>query len=101
VIAKIFKWLNMAIDLRCEDVVNRRDTIEYAKQDRNAALAAEAARTAKFEHAHNEAKTAFDEKVDAEMAKEAAEQQEEEGEEEKPKKARPEFDFVGFKSEFD
>jgi len=73
VIAKIFKWLNMAIDLRCEDVVNRRDTIEYAKQDRNAALAAEAARTAKFEHAHNEAKTAFDEKVDAEMAKEAAE----------------------------
>jgi len=38
VLCKILKWVNMAVDLRCEDVVNRRDNIEYMKQDRNAAL---------------------------------------------------------------
>jgi hypothetical protein len=56
VLCKILKWVNMAIDLRCEDVVNRRDNLEYMKQDRNAALNAEAARTNKFENAHNDAK---------------------------------------------
>jgi len=49
VLCKIFRWVNMAVDIRCEDVVNRRDNIEYMKQDRNAALQAEAARTSKFE----------------------------------------------------
>jgi hypothetical protein len=56
VLCKILKWVNMAIDLRCEDVVNRRDNLEYMKQDRNSALNAEAARTNKFENAHNDAK---------------------------------------------
>lgn len=56
VLSKILKWVNMAIDLRCEDVVNRRDNIEYMKQDRNAALNAENNRISKFDHAHNEAK---------------------------------------------
>jgi len=31
VLSKILKWVNMAIDLRCEDVVNRRDNLEYMK----------------------------------------------------------------------
>lgn len=50
------RWLELAIDLRCEDVVNRRDNIEYMKQDREAALAADAARSAKFEQMHSDSK---------------------------------------------
>ena len=44
VLAKLLRWVNLALELRSDDVVNRRDNIEYMKQDRNAALAAEAAR---------------------------------------------------------
>jgi len=59
----------MAIDIRCEDVVTRRDHIEMLKHERQAAVEAEAARSAKYEATLAEAKTAFEEKVDAEMAK--------------------------------
>ena len=92
----------MAIDIRCEDVVTRRDHIEMLKHERQAAVEAEAARSAKYEATLAEAKTAFEEKVDAEMAKQAEEEEEpEEGEEPKPKKERPNFDLIEFKTEFD
>jgi hypothetical protein len=35
VLRQIYRWINLAIDLRVEDVVNRRDTVEYLKQERN------------------------------------------------------------------
>jgi hypothetical protein len=35
---QIFKWVNLAIDIRIEDIVSRRDTVEYLKADRNQAL---------------------------------------------------------------
>lgn len=31
VMVKILRWLNLAIDLRVEDVARRRDTVELAK----------------------------------------------------------------------
>jgi hypothetical protein len=44
VMGKILKWIQLALDIRCEDIVNRRDTVEYIKQDREQAMRAEAER---------------------------------------------------------
>lgn len=102
VVAKLLKWVNMALDIRCEDVVTRRDNIEMLKQERQAAVEAEAARSAKYEATLADAKAAFEEKVDAEMAKAEEEAAaEEEGEEPAPVKERPNFDLIEFKTEFD
>ena len=49
VTGKIFRWVSMALDLRCEDVVSRRDGIEVLKKQREDAIAADAERTAKYE----------------------------------------------------
>ena len=49
VMSKIYKWVAMAIELRCEDVVSRRDGIEVLKKEREDAIAADAERTAKRE----------------------------------------------------
>jgi len=35
VLRQIYRWINLAIDLRVEDIVSRRDTVEYLKQERN------------------------------------------------------------------
>jgi hypothetical protein len=44
VMGKLLKWIQLALDIRCEDIVNRRDTVEYIKQDREQAMRAEAER---------------------------------------------------------
>jgi hypothetical protein len=31
VMVKILRWLNLAIDLRVEDIIKRRDAVELAK----------------------------------------------------------------------
>ena len=46
---KLYKWVQTALDLRCEDVVSRRDTIEGLKKEREDAIAADKERTAKRE----------------------------------------------------
>jgi hypothetical protein len=33
-LGKILKWVRLALEVRIDDVVNRRDTVEYIKQDR-------------------------------------------------------------------
>jgi hypothetical protein len=43
-VAKLLKWVNTALDIRCDDVVTRRDNIEILKQERQAAVEAEAVR---------------------------------------------------------
>lgn len=55
VLGKIFRWVQNAIELRCEDVVARRDGIEYLKKEREDAIAADSDRTAKLEAARAEA----------------------------------------------
>lgn len=35
---KLFQWVQMAIELRCEDVVSRRDNIEELKNAREVAI---------------------------------------------------------------
>ena len=62
----------MALEIRCEDVVNRRDMVEYIKQDREQSMRAEAERLKKFEVELAEKKQIFEE-AQAEAAKEAEE----------------------------
>lgn len=106
VMSKILKWLHLVLEIRCEDVVRRRDAVEVAKQERETAIKLDNARKEKYEKELGEKKAAFDEAVDAEIAKQqaAAEAAAEEEEGEKPpapEAARPEFNEAEFKAEFD
>lgn len=67
--AKIFRWIQLVIDIRCEDVIKRRDAVEVAKQEREHAIKLDNLRKEKYEKELNEKKAAFDEAVDAELAK--------------------------------
>lgn len=69
VMAKIFRWIQLVIDIRCEDVIKRRDAVEVAKQEREHAIKLDNLRKEKYEKELNEKKAAFDEAVDAELAK--------------------------------
>jgi len=105
VMGKLLKWINLAIDIRCEDVVMRRDHLEHLKIERHAAEEASKAREAKYETELGAAREEFEAKVDAEMAKAeeeaAAAAEEEGGEAPAAAKERPEFDLVSFKHTFD
>jgi hypothetical protein len=71
VLIKIFRWIQLAIDIRIEDVTHRRDTVELHKQDRENAERAEEARQEKYAKELEERKAAFEEAVDAELQKQA------------------------------
>lgn len=98
---KVLQWIKLALDIRIEDIVNRRDTVEYIKQDREQAIRADAERTKKYEAEVAEKKQAFDEAqaAEAEKAKEAGEEPavDDNGE---PKPV-PQFDELEFKVEFE
>ena len=49
VMSKLYKWVATAIELRCEDVVSRRDAIELLKKEREDAIAADNERKNKYE----------------------------------------------------
>lgn len=106
VMVKILRWLLLAIELRVEDIVRRRDAVEMAKQERENCQKLENLRLEKYEKDLAEKKQAFEEQVDADLAKAAealAAKEVPEGEEpEQPVEApRPEFDANEFKLEFD
>jgi len=111
VMAKIYRWIQLVVDIRCEDVIKRRDAVEVAKQERENAIKLDNLRKDKYEKELTEKKVAFDEAVDAELAKVAAAAEAEkpepvEGEEPKEEAEpaavnRPEFDEREFKGEFD
>jgi len=98
VLGKVLKWIQLALEIRCEDVVTRRDNVEYIKQDRAQAELAEAERSRKYQSEFAEKKAAFDETAQA-AAAEAKEKEGEEGAEE----AKPAavFNEEEFKTEFD
>lgn len=58
---KILRWLNLAIDLRCEDVVKRRDAVELAKQERDNCIKLENIRKEKYGKELAEKNQAFEE----------------------------------------
>ena len=56
ILGRIHRWITQALDLRIEDVRNRRDTIAVLKYERDQALADDQARTEKREAALEEKK---------------------------------------------
>ena len=71
VLIKIYRWIQLAIDIRIEDVTRRRDTVEFHKQERENATRAEEQRQEKYAKELEERKAAFEEAVDAELQKQA------------------------------
>ena len=47
VMGRIYRWVHQAIELRSEDVKNRRDTVAHLKHERELAVAEDKARTEK------------------------------------------------------
>ena len=56
ILGRIHRWVNQALDLRVEDVRNRRDTVAMLKHEREQAMAEDKARTEKYEAALEERK---------------------------------------------
>lgn len=93
----------MAIELRIEDVVSRKDNKEEEKNAREIAIQQHNDRAAKFEAARKEAEEAFDAKVEEDKAKKRAEEGEAASDEEKDeaeKKDEPQFPLEEFIAEF-
>jgi len=101
IMGKILKWVQLGLEIRCEDVVMRRDHLEHLKVERQGAEEASKAREAKYETEMNVAREEFDTKQEEEKVKAQAEADAaaEEGEEAAPvKQDWPEFDLVSFKA---
>ena len=56
VLGRVHRWVTQALDLRVEDVRNRRDTVAQLKHEREQAMAEDKARTEKREAALEEKK---------------------------------------------
>lgn len=63
-LGKILKWVRLALEVRIDDVVNRRDTVEYIKQDREQSKKAALERQKKYEIELADKKAAFEESND-------------------------------------
>lgn len=100
VLRQIYRWINLAIDLRVEDVVNRRDTVEYLKQERNNQLRLNQERAALRERAYAEAKELHERRIDEELAR-LAEADPEDENATKTLPPRQPFDETSFQTEFD
>jgi len=62
VLRQILRWINLAIDIRIDDIISRKDTVEYLKQERNNQLRLNQERANLRERAYNEAKDLHDRK---------------------------------------
>ena len=69
VLSKILTWIHIAIEIRVEDVVRRRDAVEHKKYERDHAISLDNKRKEKYEKELIERKNAFEEAVDVEIAK--------------------------------
>lgn len=49
VMSKVLQWLRLAIELRCEDVVARRDAVEFKRYEREKQIIAVSERQKNFE----------------------------------------------------
>ena len=96
VLGKIFRWLLMALELRIEDVTNRKKGKEKEREFRQDAIEREAERQERYQAALAEEKEAFEAKVDAERA---AHEEREDAEDEEFEE--PEFNEEEFKNNWD
>jgi len=67
--AKLFQWVNLAIELRIENVVSRRDAIEEKRHEREMAIVANNERQAKLDAALEEAQNGWTAVQDEQEAK--------------------------------
>lgn len=104
ILGRIHRWIAQALDLRVEDVRNRRDTIAILKHEREQALAEDKSRTEKREAALEEKQTEHEEK-EAENAKKYMEEQDSQDEDgnaiEKVEYEKQEVNLDEFNIEFD
>ena len=99
-LGKIYRWLLMALELRIEDVTNRKKQKEKEREYRADAMEREAERVERFGTQLQEEKDAFEAKLEAEReAKEAKEEEEDAPKEDE--EPEPEFDEEEFKLKFD
>lgn len=68
-VAKLYQWVNLAIELRIENVVSRRDAIEEKRHEREQAIVQNNERQAKLDAALEEAQAQFNTKVDEDEQK--------------------------------
>merc|ERR1711957_693724 len=101
-VLKLYQWVSLAIELRIENVVSRRDAIEEKRHERQQATSQSNDRQAKLDAALEEAEAPFNAKVDDDIAKAQAENAPEEGEEaaELPEVERPQFPLDDFMVDF-
>ena len=97
VLGKLYRWLLMALELRIEDVTNRKRTKEKEREYRADAMEREAERVERYENALAEEKEAYEAKVLAE--REAREEQEDGADDEDFEEQ--DFDEENFKNNFD
>jgi hypothetical protein len=104
-VGKMFRWLNMALEIRIDDVTVRKKTKEKEKEFRADAVEKETERKQRFLTAFNEEKEAFAAKLEAD--KEEKKEKEENAEtpadpEKEGEEASPEaFDEEEFRMRFD
>lgn len=104
ILGRIHRWVTQALDLRVEDVRNRRDTVATLKHEREQAVAEDKARTEKYEAALEEKKAEHEANEDEEAKKYSDDQDStnEEGEPiEKLEYERKELNLDSFNEEFD
>jgi hypothetical protein len=99
-LGKVLRWIQLALELRIEDVKQRRQLKKHLGIERKEAQEKEKERMDKRKAAYDEAIAAFTEKVEAEWTakKEAAAEAEEEAPDEEDK---PEFDSDEWYAVFD
>lgn len=95
---KLYQWATMSIELRCEDVITRRDNIEELKNAREMAINQANERKEKLDAALNDAKAAFDTKIQDDQAKKALDEGDD-GEEDEEADL-PQFPLEEFMAEF-
>ena len=101
VMSKVLQWIKMAIDIRVDDVVTRRDNAEFVRQERQSQLIKQADRQRKYAEELEEKKAAFEE-AQAEAKEKFAEAPEELDEEGNPKQFETKFfDEIEFRVQFD
>jgi len=88
---KLLNWIQLALEIRCEDVISRRDHVEFIKHDREQANLQQTERQQKFDQEISEAKAGFDEKLASDNEKDANDDE---------PKDKPKFDEEEFKNTF-
>lgn len=97
---KLYQWITLALELRCEDVVSRRDKIEEMRHERENCIAQAAERQEKLDGALQEAEEAFNEKAEADAVKNAEDNEAEDDAEAAAEEEKPVFPVDEFMVDF-